>query len=687
MIAQRSPRNARRTHTNRSKSPHRQRTSGTWVRTPIKNPRGRAVRVLVYARYSTEDQNPRSIDAQIEYAKHFLEDLGVGDFELDTLFDEGVSGEQIWRAGINAVREGITAGRWDLIVCEDSSRLFRDPSSCDELVGNAIDKKIRVICINDFVDTAEEDEWEDRLYEAQRHHSRANRFTIKRIKRAQEDRWASKAAMGPLRSGYRRVASIPATKRERERGPFFDEVDRKWAAVILEAFEKIAAGEATWAVAKWLDERGLPKTNGVTDKKWTDGSAIALIRCERYRGVEHFRETVSTKQHGTGKRRPVENDRDQVLERDMPELRIVPDWLWYAANDAIDSRGNRKNVPKGDDHALSGIPRDSRGPLSKLFFCSRCKEKMAQSGRNEGGYRCSSVRNGDCWNKATAVRALTHGVIRQAVVDHLLDLDDEFGRIINRVKLLIGDNRSRQRRIVKLTAEEQKLDNTCEGLVDGLECAKEAGDSPLRLVNRLLAREGELSRVRAELAKLREDESRARVPTRRELIARRDDFVDRLHVLDRAAGAALGRLVDRIEAVPHQQFGCKLVVLRARFELNLGALLPNRVWLALNGLRDDGIDAEFEKIPIMVNLFEPSTGPTYGLQALKLAEEESLGLTAIGRRLGINKRRANLAVQYGRNLRSAGLTDPYIELTAPPAAASRWRTHPRYAGNGDSEAA
>jgi hypothetical protein len=37
------------------------------------------------------------------------------------------------------------------------------------------------------------------------------------------------------------------------------------------------------------------------------------------------------------------------------------------------------------------------------------------------------------------------------------------------------------------------------------------------------------------------------------------------------------------------------------------------------------------------------------------------------------KRQANIAVQYGEEMRAAGLIDPYIELTEPPAAASRWR--------------
>ena len=49
-------------------------------------------------------------------------------------------------------------------------------------------------------------------------------------------------------------------------------------------------------------------------------------------------------------------------------------------------------------------------------------------------------------------------------------------------------------------------------------------------------------------------------------------------------------------------------------------------------------------------------------------------LTAIGKSLGIDKHRASIALQYGRSLQAAGLTDPFIELTQPPAKASHWRS-------------
>ena len=86
------------------------------------------------------------------------------------------------------------------------------------------------------------------------------------------------------------------------------------------------------------------------------------------------------------------------------------------------------------------------------------------------------------------------------------------------------------------------------------------------------------------------------------------------------------------------------------------------------------LEEHFDRVPLQVDLFKPSCGPKFGLAALRL-QEQGLGLTAIGKKLGISKCQTNRAVQYGRGLRAAGLSDPFVEITEPPAAASRWRNH------------
>lgn len=141
----------------------RRRLAAFRLLSPIERPQGRRLRVLVYARYSSEEQNRRSIDDQYAYCIAFLETLGF-DVDVQFLCDEALSGELRERPGIDEVRRGIKERRWDLIVCEDSSREYRVVQYSLELVGSAVDADIRVICLDDDADTAEDD-WMERLGE------------------------------------------------------------------------------------------------------------------------------------------------------------------------------------------------------------------------------------------------------------------------------------------------------------------------------------------------------------------------------------------------------------------------------------------------------------------------------------------------------------------------------------------
>jgi len=224
------------------------------LRIRIQWPAGRKLRIVIYARYSTEEQHPSSIADQFAYCKEFLKANEITDAEIFDLSDAEMSGELVSRPGINRVRELIDE-RWpDLLLCEDSSRLFRHETACGELVETAVDLNVRVVAINDDLDTAEED-WDDRLHESARHHARSNKYTSRRIKRKLEGLWRLNAAIGLLRPGYQRVPSVPATADESARGPFFDNIDPQWAPVIYEAFERFARKEPPWLVAQWLTEQ------------------------------------------------------------------------------------------------------------------------------------------------------------------------------------------------------------------------------------------------------------------------------------------------------------------------------------------------------------------------------------------------------------------------------------------------
>ena len=88
--------------------------------------------------------------------------MGITDAEIIEISDAESSGELRHRPGIDRVWEGVEKPEWDMLVGEDSGRLFRNASACIELVEIAVDSGMRGICFNDDVDTTKEG-WQDRL--------------------------------------------------------------------------------------------------------------------------------------------------------------------------------------------------------------------------------------------------------------------------------------------------------------------------------------------------------------------------------------------------------------------------------------------------------------------------------------------------------------------------------------------
>jgi len=148
------------------------------LRQPLVVPPGRPLRVLIHARFSTEEQRQSSIDDQITACQRFVEaNLPKGtkpkDVAIELIKEPEVSGEIADRPGINQVWAGIEAKRWDVIVAEESSRLYRHHTKAGELFESAVDAGVRVICPSDYIDTLDDD-WPDRLHMCQMQHARSN---------------------------------------------------------------------------------------------------------------------------------------------------------------------------------------------------------------------------------------------------------------------------------------------------------------------------------------------------------------------------------------------------------------------------------------------------------------------------------------------------------------------------------
>ena len=640
-----------------------------YLRQPI--PAG--TRILGYYRFSKDEQRTQSIEDQHIYCVDFLEEYDVDCSEMERLSDNGLSGVLRNRPAIDQARARVAKRSWGVIVCEDSSRLFRSVGPCMDFVGSCVDAGIRVICINDDVDTANED-WQDRLEEAQRHHGGAIRKLRHRIKRAHDGSWRRGECVGITCAGYVRIEA---------NGAKTEHPDPRYVKNIVTAFRMMAREWPPWRIANYLTARKVPKTENAQLEAWTATNVLSMIRNPKYKGQPRFRVTVSDKKFITGKSPQVANpDPDKIKEanENHAHLKIVREFLWQRANDAIDSRDTHGARPRGKDHPLHGIPRDSRGPLSNLFDCGVCGHKMWQEGRNEGGFRCSAARQnkgrhkGVCWNRATALRALTLDRIGTAVSNAILEQDVRiadtlFGFVEHRIRT--PENREVQLR--ELGERRKALIKERDQFTKNLMKVDVAPDFVQEEFEKL---ETSLTAIAAKEQELQTLMARAEtLPSRTVILSAIQEQARKLLELE-DAGGLLEQLVDgKIRAVPFQQFNSDKVVLRARFRLRLTNLMPLDVsTLLVDESRQAELDAM--SIDLEVDLFEPSKAPKYAMAAFEFYENSGPKrptLQRIADHLGISKRAAHLALQMGKGLKEAGRTDPFIELTEKPVNASRWR--------------
>ena len=655
------------------------------LRQPIVLPSGRPLRVLIQARYSTEEQRQTSTEDQIANCRRFLADNLPRDIDPDRLAIEvigerEISGERMSRPGINEVWAGIESKRWDLIIAEESSRLYRHMTFAGLLFNTAVDAGIRILCPTDYIDTADDD-WPERLNSSQSSHSRANYYNRTRIKRAHQGLWDRGAAIGSLKVGYRRRPSKPATESAPAEGPYYDELDADQVPVVCEVFDRVAGDEPLWAVAEWLTSIGFSKGSHGQKPEWSSTNVIELIRRPDYRGEQTFRKRISKQQLTTGRSKLVRNSADAVLTRQAPHLRIVSDHVWYEANAAIDRRRTRLAGPTGSDHPLSGKARDSRGLLATLFVCGICGGPMHAEGRNEGGYRCAGAKNYECWNRTTCLREQAHEAVVAAVAREVMGLADSREQLVARVLELHasgGDHAASHR---ALQSEESKL---VGGIANICLAIEKSGDGIDALVERLASRERDLKVVRSRLAELAsQTHDRKPPPTAADILRHLESLQAGLVARDSRASVILRQLlVGPIRAIPHRQFDSNKVVLRAEFEIMLSQSLPAMVAESIEGAADAALsDLRLVRKQMVVDVFTPSALAAHAVEAYELAET-GLSLAKVGAALGVSKRQAHLCSQLGAKMTAAGVADPFVRLTERPEKVSRWN---RVRGRGDGD--
>ena len=438
-------------------------------------------RAAIYARFSSENQRPESIDDQVLICRRAATDRGfvVSDHHIYT--DEAVSGASWVRPGLDQLRVAARDGLVDVVIFDDFSRLARDNYLMIRLMLDFEFQDIRVIAVADGVDT---DDPRSKLLVQLRGIFNEQYLTDLRDKTmrgllGQKERGFS-LAEGAF--GYRSfpVGALRYDKAGRARPEGYKmRIDHDEALVVLRIFQLYADGSSVSAIARLLNREAVPGRYR-SSKGWSTGSVTRILDQEKYIGHWVWNKKGKRRDPRTGKRRSYEKPESEWIVRDYESLRIVPQHLWERV------RARRAEVrgtwPGGKGHRGFSEKQGGRvrafpeSLLSGAMVCGECGRSIVLvSGRHGGYYGCAAARNEGCENRVKVPRLLAEKIIVDALQERLADpaaiqyvfnrlkkeiagLSSDVPQSLRQMKAQLGNERRRRDNLVNFVAEGQGSD-------------------------------------------------------------------------------------------------------------------------------------------------------------------------------------------------------------------------------------
>ncbi|AMK18740.1 recombinase family protein [Sphingobium sp. MI1205] len=443
------------------------------------------MRTVIYARFSSDNQNPRSTADQIALCRQRAEQEGwhvVATFEdAATSGAAGIDAHQ--RPGLHAMMQMVEAGGIDQVLAESTDRISRHIADAHmireriEFVGARLftlfDGTVTPMIglVKGFMD------------------AQFRTDLAKRVRRGQLGTLKQGRIPGSIAYGYRHANRLDE-KGQLVRG--LREIDTEKADIVRRIFAEYAAGRSPRQIAARLTADGVPAPQGAL---WHE-TAISgdlkhkrgILRNETYIGVVTYGRSSQVVNPQTRQRLMRPNPEEAVERQAFPHLRIIDDHLWQQVQERLASnqgvRPERKRRPK---HVLSG-----------LGFCGVCGAAWVKASGDF--WRCSNYRYrlGCSNNHMTNTRLYERGVLADLKAgllspDAITEYVREYHRDFARQSAELGRDRAKIER--KLQEAERKMERMLKAFSEG-------GSEFAEIRTMLAAARDEKERLTRELASL-----------------------------------------------------------------------------------------------------------------------------------------------------------------------------------------
>lgn len=332
------------------------------------------MRAAIYARFSSELQDARSIADQVALARKYAEARGLT--ITQTYQDAAISGAStINRPGLQRLLTDAGQGGFEVIVTESLDRLSRSQADIAALYEKITFLGVRIETLADGVVS------EIHVGLKGTMSALFLKDLAQKTRRGQMGRVKAGRIPGGKSFGYDVVRAGD------DRGQ--RTINTVEADIVRRIFMEYGSGKGPLAIVRDLNREKVPgPTGGVWNASTLLGSPKrrnGLLNNELYRGTIVYNRQRFIKDPETGKRVARENPQSEWQRQDVPHLCLIDEDVWATVQ--------RRRSERGGPHLYQ--QRRPKRPLSGLIYCGACGSRYIIATHDY--LRCSGrVNSGIC---------------------------------------------------------------------------------------------------------------------------------------------------------------------------------------------------------------------------------------------------------------------------------------------------
>ena len=402
---------------------------------------------FINARYSTDNQNPDSIEVQVEKCMEWCDQHGVP--VLGVYSDEATSGMKDTRPQYEAMMRNLRLGIADTVVIYDQSRMFRKMTAWFAFRDELAEMGVQVVSVTQPMIGKD-------LRDPTNFLTEGSMALFNQIWALQSRQKTIEKMRFMARNGQH-TGGVPPLGYVVEGGRLV--VCEAEAAIVRRIFTEYASGYSYREIVAGLNRDGIRTKKGNT---FGSNSLHDLLKNEKYIGVLTY---GASPYREDGTRNTHSKDGTDVIRIEDALPAILDVELFRRVQEKMESNKRQQG----------GRPPQKRSyPLKGKVFCAECKCAMtvATSQKKYDYYRCSGKkRKHDCDSTPISVDSLEEQVVSavRALLSNKKELDDLVSILKEqRCAIQSGAVTTLQTIVSERTDIVKKLENATDAILNGL---------------------------------------------------------------------------------------------------------------------------------------------------------------------------------------------------------------------------